>query len=178
LEITRKLLAAMSSAFVQSSLHRAWMASRLAVRNYSTGPSLTTANVEKAQKFAKKAYEQAQSGASKLSEAAKPYLGSPGERVSGLAGSYRQPLLYNFTVAREFLKQIYTAERLAPPTSLSQITSVYKQLYSSAISIPFWRELWMSGQWTKVAIYGLEAYGIFHIGEMIGRRHIIGYKLE
>lgn len=92
--------------------------------------------------------------------------------------AYRQPLLYNFAVAREFLKQIYTAERLAPPTSLSQITSVYKQLYSNAISIPFWRELWTSGQWTKVAIYGLEAYGIFHIGEMIGRRHIIGYKLD
>jgi len=98
--------------------------------------------------------------------------------MSGIAGSYRQPLLYNFAVAREFLKQIYTAERLAPPTSLSQITSVYKQLYSNAISIPFWRELWTSGQWTKVAIYGLEAYGIFHIGEIIGRRHIIGYKLD
>lgn len=92
--------------------------------------------------------------------------------------AYRQPLLYNLSVAREFLKQIYTAERLAPPTSLSQITSVYKQLYSNAISIPFWRELWTSGQWTKVAIYGLEAYGIFHVGEMIGRRHIIGYKLD
>jgi F-type H+-transporting ATPase subunit g len=92
--------------------------------------------------------------------------------------AYRQPLLYNLAVAREFLKQIYTAERLAPPTSLSQITSVYQQLYSNAISIPFWRGLWTSGQWTKVAIYGLEAYGIFHIGEMIGRRHIIGYKLD
>jgi hypothetical protein len=92
--------------------------------------------------------------------------------------AYRQPLLYNLAVTREFLKQIYTAERLAPPTSLSQITAVYKQLYSNAISIPFWRELWTSGQWTKVAIYGLEAYGIFHIGEMIGRRHIIGYKLD
>jgi len=168
----------MSSAFVRSSLHRARLASRPAIRSYATGPSSANANVEKAQKLAQKAYEQAQNGASKLSEAAKPYLGSAGERISGLAGSYHQPLLYNLAVAREFLKQIYTAERLAPPTSLSQITSVYKQFYCNAISIPFWRELWTSGQWTKVAIYGLEAYGIFHIGEMIGRRHIIGYKLD
>jgi len=168
----------MSSAFVRSSLHRTRLASRLAVRRYATGPTSTNGHVEKAQKFAQKAYEQAQNGASKLSEAAKPYLGSTGERISGLAGSYRQPLFYNLAVAREFLKQIYTAERLAPQTSLSQITSIYKQLYCNAISIPFWRELWTSGQWTRVAIYGLEAYGIFHIGEIIGRRHIIGYKLN
>jgi len=168
----------MSSAFVRSSLHRARLVSRPAVRSYATGPSPTNSTIEKAQKLTQKAYEQAQNGAGKRAEAAKPYLGSAGERVSSLAGSYRQPLLYNFAVAREFLKQIYIAERLAPPTSLSQITSVYKQLYSNAISIPFWRELWTSGQWTKVAIYGLEAYGIFHIGEIIGRRHIIGYKLD
>ena len=100
----------MSSAFVRSSLHRARLASRPAIRSYATGPSSANANVEKAQKFAQKvknyehssikfsllfitdsgnsyqAYEQAQNGASKLSEAAKPYLGSAGERMSGLAG--------------------------------------------------------------------------------------------
>lgn len=28
-----------------------------------------------------------------------------------------------------------------------------------------------------MALYAVEAYGIFKIGEMIGRRHVVGYKL-
>ncbi len=238
----------MLSAFVRSSLHRARLASRPAVRSYVTGPSPTNSTIEKAQKLTQKVRNYASSSnhfplffwlvttdadalrnshrrmnrlktgransrkqqnrTSALLESVyqalqdvcstpvfshrppqplhtyRNYLSNPSFsfRVADIivpwCVAYRQPLLYNFAVAREFLKQIYTAERLAPPTSLSQITSVYKQLYSNAISIPFWRELWTSGQWTKVAIYGLEAYGIFHIGEMIGRRHIIGYKLD
>lgn len=29
-----------------------------------------------------------------------------------------------------------------------------------------------------MGIYAVEAYGIFKIGEMIGRRHVVGYKLD
>jgi hypothetical protein len=32
-----------------------------------------------------------------------------------------------------------------------------------------------SGEWKRVAVYAAEAYGIFTIGEMIGRRHMVGY---
>lgn len=35
-----------------------------------------------------------------------------------------------------------------------------------------------SGEWKKYGIYAIEAYGIMKIGEMIGRRHIVGYKLD
>ena len=41
----------------------------------------------------------------------------------------------------------------------------------------FWLDLYASGQWKKVAVYAVEAYGIFKIGEIIGRRHVVGYKL-
>lgn len=41
----------------------------------------------------------------------------------------------------------------------------------------YWKKLVESGEWKKYAIYAAEAYGIFKIGEMIGRRHIVGYGL-
>ena len=50
--------------------------------------------------------------------------------------------------------------------------------FNSAKDLGFWRNLYESGQWKKVGIYAVEAYGIFKIGEMIGRRHVVGYKLD
>lgn len=75
--------------------------------------------------------------------------------------AYRQPLLYNLSVTREFLKQVYVAERLQPPTSFSTVTSAYSTIWSRARNPTYWRELFRSGDWTKLGIYAVEAYGIF-----------------
>lgn len=91
---------------------------------------------------------------------------------------YKQPLLYNFSVAREFLKQVYVREGLAPPTNLGSIQSTYTTLFARARDINYWKGIAQSGELAKVGIYGLEAYFIFHVGEMIGRRHVVGYKLD
>jgi len=101
-----------------------------------------------------------------------------GERVGGWLGSYREPLVYNLSVGRELLKQVYLAERLQPPTSFSTIQSAYQTLWSRASNPSYWREILRNGEWQRVGVYALEAYGIFKIGEMIGRRHIVGYKVE
>lgn len=77
--------------------------------------------------------------------------------------AYRQPLVYNFSVFREILKQVYVAERLQPPTSLSTITNVYSTIWSRAISPQYWREVVRSGEWAKLSIYAIEAYGIFKV---------------
>ena len=77
--------------------------------------------------------------------------------------AYREPLLYNFAVAREFLKQVYVAERLQPPTSLSTLQSAYSTLWSRATNPAYWRELVRSGEWAKVGVYAVEAYGIFKV---------------
>jgi F-type H+-transporting ATPase subunit g len=95
-----------------------------------------------------------------------------------LTPGYRQPLLYNLSVAREFFKQVYIREGLAPPTDAATIQSTYQTLFARARDLNYWRGIAQSGEWAKVGIYGLEAYFIFNIGEMIGRRHIVGYKVD
>lgn len=66
-------------------------------------------------------------------------------------------------MAREFLKQVYVAERLQPPTSLSAFQSAYSAIWSRAINPAYWRELARSGEWAKVGVYAVEAYGIFKV---------------
>ncbi|KAH0833374.1 mitochondrial ATP synthase g subunit-domain-containing protein [Lanmaoa asiatica] len=116
--------------------------------------------------------------AQRLLSSAGQVLGPLGERAAGLLGSYRQPLIYNAEVARELLKQIYIAERLQPPTSLATITDAYSVLWGRAKNPQYWRDLLTTGEWAPVALYAVEAYAIFKVGEIIGRRHLIGYKLH
>lgn len=155
----------------------------------SSGPTKPNEATEKAAEYAKKAYEQGSAVAGKAFEqgsalagkaleGAKKYGGEYTGQVTSRLGAYQEPLFYNFAVLREVLKQVYIRESLAPPTSLSQITQVYRSIWEQASSLQWWRQLIDSGGWKKVGIYALEAYGIFHIGEMIGRRSIVGYKLK
>ncbi|KAL5526663.1 hypothetical protein ACEPAF_8388 [Sanghuangporus sanghuang] len=132
---------------------------------------------QKAQEKAQEALVAAQKGLTKAVEAAKKASGGLGERAGGLLGSYREPLLYNLQVGRELVKQVYIAERLQPPP-WSTFMNVYKTLWQRAINPSYWRELLRTGEYKRVGIYALEAYGIFKVGEIIGRRHVIGYKLD
>jgi len=111
-------------------------------------------------------------------DTAKRLGGGLGERAGSLLGSYREPVMYNLAVAREIVKQVYRAENLKPPTSLDAVKDAYLTLWSRARNPQYWRDVLRSGEWTKLGIYALEAYGIFKIGEIIGRRHLVGYKLD
>lgn len=91
---------------------------------------------------------------------------------------YSEPIKYNLSVASSIAKQVYVAEALAPPTSLHSITSAYRQIWSKASDKAYWAQLLTKGDWKRVGIYAVEAYGIFTIGEMIGRRSLVGYKLD
>ena len=71
--------------------------------------------------------------------------------------------MYNLSVAREVLKQVYVAERLAPPTSFSTVTSAYQTLWARASNPGYWREILKNGEWQQVGVYALEAYGIFKV---------------
>lgn len=77
--------------------------------------------------------------------------------------AYRQPLLYNAAVAREVVKQIYIAENLAPPRSLSTVVDAYRTIWARARDPAYFRSLLSSGEWARLAIYGVEAYGIFKV---------------
>lgn len=77
--------------------------------------------------------------------------------------AYRQPLLYNAAVAREVAKQIYIAENLAPPRSLSTVVDAYRTIWARARDPAYLRSLLSTGEWARLAIYGVEAYGIFKV---------------
>ena len=94
-------------------------------------------------------------------------------RMKGLISpiiAYREPIVHNLQVAREVAKQVYIAEKLAPPTNPQDIRDAYGEFYSNASNPSWWRSVMENGEWRSLAIYALEAYGIFTIGEMIGRR--------
>ncbi|KAJ3480512.1 hypothetical protein NLI96_g8288 [Meripilus lineatus] len=131
-----------------------------------------------AQKKAQDALATAQKYAGEALAAGKKFLGPVGERAGNLLGAYRQPIVYNLSVTREFLKQVYVAERLQPPTSFSTITNAYSTIWSRARNPTYWRELFRSGDWTKLGIYAVEAYGIFKLGEIVGRRSLVGYNVQ
>ncbi|KZT06106.1 uncharacterized protein LAESUDRAFT_726329 [Laetiporus sulphureus 93-53] len=136
--------------------------------------SSSSGSSEKAQETLAKVQQYAGSAV----EVARKVLGPVGEKAGNALGTYRQPILYNLSVAREFLKQVYVAERLQPPTSLNSVVNAYSTLWYRAGKASYWRELLQSGEWAKIGVYAVEAYGIFKIGEMVGRRSLVGYKVE
>jgi len=133
---------------------------------------------DKAAELAKQTTEKATELANKATHLAAKYTGSLGERLGSLAGAYREPITYNSQVFLHLLKTVYKRENLAPPTSLHQITSAYRTLFDRARSVPYWQELYKTGEYKKVAVGALEVYGIFKIGEIIGRRSLIGYNVD
>lgn len=122
--------------------------------------------------------QRAQESLTKALECAKKTLTPVGDRVGVLLGSYRQPLLYNLSVSRELLKQIYIAENLAPPRSLSTVLDAYSTLWARVRDTGYWRTIFSNGEWARVGVYAVEAYGIFKIGEILGRRSLVGYDLH
>jgi hypothetical protein len=66
-------------------------------------------------------------------------------------------------VAREVLKHVYTAERLQPPTSFGAVLGTYGTLWGRARSIQYWRKVVTSGEWARLGVYAVEAYGIFKV---------------
>jgi len=139
---------------------------------------MVSTSTENAQKKAQEYMATAQKYGAQGFETAKKALGPVGEKAGNMLGSYKEPLLYNVSVARELLKQVYVAERLQPPTSISTLTNAYSTIYARASNPAYWREIFRNGDWAKIGVYGLEAYGIFKIGEILGRRSLVGYDLH
>ncbi|TIC11285.1 Las1-domain-containing protein [Wallemia mellicola] len=98
-----------------------------------------------------------------------------GGGVEKALGSYKEPVFYNAQVGKELFKQVYQAEKLSPPSSFSQVASTWSNIFAKAAQRQTYVQLFESGQWSKVAVIGLEAYGIFKLGEIIGKRKLVGY---
>ncbi|KAL1730115.1 mitochondrial ATP synthase g subunit-domain-containing protein [Schizophyllum commune] len=132
------------------------------------------------QGFLQTAAKQAGPVAKRVGESLGPLvqrLGPAGQKTVQFFATYKEPTLYNLAVARELVKQVYRAEQLQPPSSWAQIRSAYETLYARATDRQFWRHAIASGEIAKIFVYGVEAYGIYKIGEIIGRRHLVGYSV-
>ncbi|KAM0754338.1 hypothetical protein T439DRAFT_331424 [Meredithblackwellia eburnea MCA 4105] len=136
-----------------------------------------SSTTEEAANKAKDAAQRVSQAAGPALDKARSALSGIADRATGLLGAYREPVVGNALVAKEVLKQVYVAEKLAPP-SLAQVSQTYSSFFHSAQAPSYWKQLYTSGQWKSFAVYAVEAYGIFKIGEMIGRLHIVGYKLD
>ncbi|KAG6900722.1 hypothetical protein C0993_003748 [Termitomyces sp. T159_Od127] len=134
-------------------------------------------STDAAQQKAKDALGSAAHTAGKAWESAAKLLGPAGEKAASLLGAYREPLFYNLAVAREVVKHVYRAEGLAPP-SFGAVQAAYQTLWATATNPAHLRQLAGSGGLARVGVYALEAYGIFKIGEMMGRRSVVGYDLH
>ncbi|KAI0034304.1 mitochondrial ATP synthase g subunit-domain-containing protein [Vararia minispora EC-137] len=156
-----------SSAVLRSLRQR----SQLAQRRFASS------NTEQAQKRVQETLASAQKQALRAWDTAKKYAGPLSERIGAQFGAVRESVTYNFAVAKEVLKHIYVAERLQPP-SVAEIKSAYSTLAQRLSSPAVLRDLFRTGEYVRVMIYGVEAYGIFKIGEIIGRRSLVGYNIQ
>ncbi|KAK7033392.1 hypothetical protein R3P38DRAFT_3313391 [Favolaschia claudopus] len=104
-------------------------------------------------------------------------LGPTGQKAADMIGPARKSFLYNFAVFRELWQQVYHAELHFPSSSATWRTA-YETLYKRAIDPSYWRGIMQSGEIARVGIYAVEAYGIFKIGEILGRRKLVGYPLH
>lgn len=106
--------------------------------------------------FSKGLFERAQIVGSSIAQTAERAL-----------GKYAEPVRYNLKVVGALAKHVYVSEKLAPPTSLHQVSTAYRQIWECVSNLSWWTHVLPGGEWKKVAVYGVEAVGIFAIGEIV-----------
>jgi len=116
----------------------------------------STVNVEQAAAIQKKATQVAQGYVDKVT-------------------AYSKPVIYQAKVAAELAKQVYQKEGLAFP-SPSQAENALATIRQNA-TVENIKQLDLYSI-ARIGLYGLEAYFIFVIGEIIGRRHLVGYGVK
>ncbi|OCF31908.1 F-type H+-transporting ATPase subunit G [Kwoniella heveanensis CBS 569] len=137
----------------------------------SSGSPLNNPNVQKAVEGAQKAYAQSAATVKKVA-------GPLGERVGSALGGYREPLVYNAKVASSLARQVWQAEKLAPPLDASTWARAYSEIWAKGTNGGYWKNLLKTGGWAGLGVAAAEAYGLFSIGEIIGRRNLVGYNLK
>ena len=65
---------------------------------------------------------------------------------------YREPLVYNTKVATSLMRQVYQAERLAPPLELGAWTNAYAHMWARGTNFGWWRDSLRNGSWVGLSI--------------------------
>lgn len=90
--------------------------------------------------------------------------------------------IYYGKVTAELSKQVYTKEGLQPP-NFSDFEMVYTRLYRQALHYADKPQQVVSmlkniekDQAVKIGAFGIQLLGLYSLGEIIGRRKIVGYQ--
>ncbi|KAF9992003.1 ATP synthase subunit G atp20 [Entomortierella chlamydospora] len=89
------------------------------------------------------------------------------------------PIVYNAKVAGQIAKQVYIREGMAPPSGaqIEAAKDATLKFIKSARSANTWKNI-SKDQYLKAGLVAAEAYTFFLIGEIIGRRNIVGYDVK
>ncbi|KAI8991553.1 mitochondrial ATP synthase g subunit-domain-containing protein [Mycotypha africana] len=87
----------------------------------------------------------------------------------------KQPVCYNAKVAAEIVKQVYTKEGMAFPTG-AQLAEAQKTI-EQTLKIQNLRNLTFKDA-AKGGVLFAEIYTFFLIGEIVGRRNLVGYNVK
>ncbi|KAI8350856.1 mitochondrial ATP synthase g subunit-domain-containing protein [Blakeslea trispora] len=103
-------------------------------------------------------------------------------RIAGQAQNYlnklialQKPVVYNTKVAVELAKQVYVKEGMAFPTG-AQFNEA-NQTVQNALKLKNLKNLTFSDV-AKGSVVLAEIYTFFLIGEIVGRRNLIGYDVK
>jgi F-type H+-transporting ATPase subunit g len=157
-----------------------------------------------AQEYANKALEQSQKFAKAIGDTSGRLLQNAGPRVNGIVDrviALQKPIVYWARVSGEVAKQgtvafsfwecwrlVYLKEKMSPPSgaqfqetfqAVRQRVSHPNRLFNQATEYANLGKLQELG-WQPIAragLKGIELFGFFCVGEMIGRRSIKGYKV-
>jgi len=111
--------------------------------------------------------EQAATIQKKATQVAQGYLG----KLTALS----KPVIYRAKVAAELAKQVYHTEGLAFPSPVQAEHALATIRQNATVQNIKQLDLFSIA---RIGVYGLEAYFIFVIGEIIGRRHLVGYGVK
>ncbi|KAI9634531.1 uncharacterized protein MKK02DRAFT_16995 [Dioszegia hungarica] len=155
---------------MQAGLRPVLRSMRLTARraNSSTPPTQQNESVQKA-------VQSAQNALNSTTATLKRVAGPVGERVQNSVGG---PIVFSVKTFASMFKQVFKAEKLSFPTDLNTWVHTYAQIWSRATSGKWWTQTVKTGAWAGLGIASIEAYGIFCLGEIIGRRNIVGYKVK
>ncbi|KAF9103738.1 hypothetical protein BGX29_002986 [Mortierella sp. GBA35] len=99
--------------------------------------------------------------------------------VSKIFSTLRGPVLYNAKIVGQVARQVYIREGMAPPSGAQFETArgAALQFIWDARKSKYWSKI-SKTQYLNAGLVAAEAYVFFMVGEIVGRRNLIGYNVK
>ena len=93
-----------------------------------------------------------------LSLSFKPKLTSSSFVSVRLISALNEFVIYNAKLVGALAKQVYVAEKLAPPTSVGEIVGGWSTVWARGTSWEYWAHVKKAGEWKTLALYVSAAF--------------------